>query len=261
MHAGKPASIDTVAPDSGVNRKAVEGYFDLLDCLLIAFRLPFFRRRAERALTSHPKSYFIDAGVYRAIGPRGPLDPVVEIDGAAIEALVAQELRAVNDGLQFGYDLSFWRTRSGQEVDFVLCGGRGLLAIDVKRSSKYRESDLGSLRAFGQDYRWPSATCSTEASASTGSTISTSSRWSRPCRICSCSSTPAALELGPGRAATDSRGVLVRLTETVLVTGTTWNLPSSCLGREGTQSSTLQNGPQARRRPDLTARPPQFGDD
>ncbi len=145
-------SMTSVGRESGVNRKTVEGYFDLLEDLLIAFRLPVFQRRAKRELTSHPKFYFFDAGVYRAIRPRGPLDPVEEIDGAAIETLVAQELRAVNDGLQLGYQLSFWRTRAGQEVDFVLYGEKGLIAIEVKRSSRYREQDLAALRLFGEDY-------------------------------------------------------------------------------------------------------------
>jgi uncharacterized protein len=145
-------SMTTVARDSGVSRKTVEGYFDLLEDLLIAFRLPVFQRRAKRELTAHPKFYFFDAGVYRAIRPKGPLDPVEEIDGAAIETLVAQELRAINEAFQLGYQLSFWRTRAGQEVDFVLYGERGLVAIEVKRSSHYREQDLGALRVFGQDY-------------------------------------------------------------------------------------------------------------
>jgi uncharacterized protein len=145
-------SMTTVARDSGVNRKTVEGYFDLLEDLLIAFRLPVFQRRAKRELTAHPKFYFFDAGVFRTIRPKGPLDPAEEIDGAAIETLVAQELRAINDSLQFGYQLSFWRTRTGQEVDFVLYGENGLIAIEVKRSSHYREQDLAGLRAFADDY-------------------------------------------------------------------------------------------------------------
>ena len=99
----------------------------------------------------------IDAGVYRALRPRGPLDTAEEIDGAAVETLVAQELRAVNDNLGLGYALHFWHTRDHREVDFVLYGERGLVAIEVKRSSSYRASDLASLRLFRSDY--PMARC------------------------------------------------------------------------------------------------------
>lgn len=154
---GSVLSVTTVARDCGVSRKTVEGYFDLLDDLLIAFRLPVFQRRAKRDLTVHPKFYFFDAGVYRSIRPRGPLDSAEEIDGAAIETLVAQELRATNDSLELGYSVAFWRTRAGHEVDFVLYGERGLVAIEVKRSAHYQEKDLAGLRLFVGDY--PMARC------------------------------------------------------------------------------------------------------
>jgi predicted AAA+ superfamily ATPase len=139
---GSVLSIATLARDIGLARKTVEGYFDLLEDLLIAVRLPVFTRRAKRALTSHAKFYFFDAGVYRTLRPKGPLDAVEDIDGPAIETLVLQELRATNDK---------------HEVDFVLYGERGLIAIEVKRASRYTERDLAALRLFKSDY--PVARC------------------------------------------------------------------------------------------------------
>lgn len=150
---GSVLSVSATARDLGLPRKTVEGYFTLLEDLLIAIRLPVFTRRARRALTAHPKFYFFDAGVYRALRPRGPLDAPEDIDGPAIETLVMQELRAVNDNLALGYTVSYWRTRDGREVDFVLYGPRGLVAIDVTRSSRLRDDDLSALRVFGEDYR------------------------------------------------------------------------------------------------------------
>lgn len=150
-------SVSPIARDLGMSRKTVEGYFELLYDLLIAFRLPVFTRRARRAMTAHPKFYFFDAGVYRALRPRGPLDPAEEIDGAAIETLVASELRATNDNLNLGYEIFHWRTRDHREVDFVLYGERGLVAIEVKRASVFRGSDLDTLRLFLGDY--PMARC------------------------------------------------------------------------------------------------------
>ncbi len=150
-------SVSSVARDVGISRKTVEGYFDLLDDLLLAVRLPVFTRRAKRAVTSHPKFYYFDAGVFRALRPKGPLDAVEEIDGSALETLVMQELRATNANLDLGYEIFFWHTRDHQEVDFVLYGQRGLVAIEVKRSGFYRDADLASLRLFKGDY--PAARC------------------------------------------------------------------------------------------------------
>jgi predicted AAA+ superfamily ATPase len=119
--------------------------------LLLGVRLPVFRRRAKRKLVAHPKFYYFDAGVFRALRPRGPFDVGEEIDGAALETLVLQELRAQNSNLGLDYELHFWRTSDGREVDFVLYGPRGLIAIEVKRSHLFREQDLGSLRTFLED--------------------------------------------------------------------------------------------------------------
>lgn len=150
-------SVATVARDLGLARKTVESYFDLLDDLLLAIRLPVFARRAKRPMTAHPKFFFFDAGVYRALRPRGPLDSVEEIDGPAVETLVLEELRATNDNLGLGYDLFHWHTRDHKEVDFVLYGERGLLAFEVKRTARFRDRDLAPLRLFAHDY--PMARC------------------------------------------------------------------------------------------------------
>src|SRR5262249_15887717 len=66
-----------------------------------------------------------------------------------------QELRATNANHGFEYDLSYWHTRDHQEVDFILYGERGLIAIEVKRSGFFREDDLAPLRLFRGDYPMP----------------------------------------------------------------------------------------------------------
>lgn len=149
---GAVLNVASVARECGVQRKVVEGYFDILDDLLIAHRLPVFTKRARRRLVAHPKFYFFDVGLYRTLRPKGPLDLPGEIDGAAFETLFLQELRAVNDSLGFGYDLSYWRTSNGAEVDFVLHGERGFFAIEVKRTGRARGADLAGLKAFRRDY-------------------------------------------------------------------------------------------------------------
>jgi predicted AAA+ superfamily ATPase len=145
-------NMAAVARESAVGAKVVEDYFSILEDLLIAVRLPVFTRRAKRKVISHPKFYFFDPGVFQAIRPRGPLDSIDEISGAALETLVLQQLRALNDYLSWGYRLHYWRTAGGDEVDFVLYGERGLIAIEVKMTSRVRAEDLRGLRRFLGDY-------------------------------------------------------------------------------------------------------------
>ena len=141
-----------VARECAVSTKVVEDYFSILEDLLIAIRLPVFSKRAKRRLTTHPKFYYFDAGVFQAIRPRGPLDAPSEIHGAALETLFLQEARAVNDYKGLGYRLHYWRTAAGNEVDFVLYGERGLHAFEVKMTDKVRSDDLNSLLRFREDF-------------------------------------------------------------------------------------------------------------
>ncbi len=123
---------------------------------MLAFRLPVFARRAKRELATHTKFYFFDAGVFRANRPAGPLDSASELDGAALEGLGAQHLRAWCDYSGGDLKLHYWQTRGKVEVDFVLYGNRHFHALEVKNSDRVRPEDLRSLSAFGEDY--PEAT-------------------------------------------------------------------------------------------------------
>jgi predicted AAA+ superfamily ATPase len=146
-----------IARDSEVGRKAVEGYISVLEDIMLAHRLPVFTKRAKRILISHPKFYFFDVGVFRAIRPKGPLDSPHEIDGIALENLVMQHLIAWNAYRGNENKLYFWRTKSGTEVDFIIYGPDTLNAIEVKNSKYIRPGDLKGLKAFKNDY--PEANC------------------------------------------------------------------------------------------------------
>lgn len=152
---GSVLNTSGVARESAVERKVVENYFSILEDLLIGCRLPVFTKKAKRRMVSHHKFYFFDVGVYRTIRPSGPLDMPEEMEGLAFEALVFQELRAINDYLRLGYELYYWHTSSQVEVDFVLYGNKGLKAFEVKRTSRLQENMLRGLKAFLKDY--PSA--------------------------------------------------------------------------------------------------------
>ncbi|HSB70895.1 MAG TPA: AAA family ATPase [Candidatus Methylomirabilis sp.] len=145
-------SISNVARECEVERKVVEGYLSVLEDILLGWRLPVFTKRAKRALIAHPKFYLFDAGVYRSLRPHGPLDRPEEIEGQALEGMIAQHLKAWIAYSRVARDLFFWRTRSGVEVDFVVYGPDGLWALEVKNARKVHSADVRSLLAFREDY-------------------------------------------------------------------------------------------------------------
>jgi predicted AAA+ superfamily ATPase len=149
---GAVLNVANVARECQIERKTVAAYIEVLEDLLLSFRLPVFTRRAKRATSLHPKFFLFDAGVFRSLRPRGPLDRPEEIDGAALEGLVAQHLRAWLAYRTDDAQLFFWRTRSGVEVDFVLYGAAGLWALEVKNTARVQAADLRGLETFGADY-------------------------------------------------------------------------------------------------------------
>ena len=145
-------NVSNLARECQVERKVAEGYVEMLSDLLLAFTLPVFTRRARRRMTTHPKIYLVDAGLFHSLRPTGPLDRPEELAGVALEGLVAQHLRAWIAYSNRDDTLSFWRTRAGNEVDFVLYGESGLYAIEVKSSATLHPRDFSGRRAFTEDY-------------------------------------------------------------------------------------------------------------
>ncbi len=147
----------SIGRDCQVSNKTVENYLSILHDLLLCFQLPIFTKKAKRTLSSHPKFYYFDTGVYLSTRPKGPLDKPEEIGGHALETLVAQNLTAWIDYSKHPGQLFFWRTKSGLEVDFIVYGEIGFYAIEVKNSARIRDDDLRGLVEFKKDY--PACEC------------------------------------------------------------------------------------------------------
>jgi predicted AAA+ superfamily ATPase len=145
-------NVNNIAKEAQVKRTTVDNYLQILDDLLIAFRLNIFTRKAKRALVSHPKFYFFDAGVFRSLRPKGPMDKEAELEGPALEGLIAQHLRAWVQLQREPHQFCYWRTKSQIEVDFIIYGPKGFWAIDVKRGKDVSLQDLKGLQIFREEY-------------------------------------------------------------------------------------------------------------
>ena len=73
---GQVVNISGLARDCGVARTTVQGYLDILEDTLLAFRLPAFEARLRVRERRHPKLYWVDPGLVRAVKrQRGPVAP------------------------------------------------------------------------------------------------------------------------------------------------------------------------------------------
>ncbi len=150
---GAVLNITNVSRECSVHRKVVDSYFSILRDTLLSYELKPFTKKGKRKLVQSVKFYFFDVGVFQTLRPKGPLDPVREREGTALETLVLQEIIAQNNYKNWGYEIFYWRTQNHKnEVDFILYGEKGLKAVEVKLSNKVRPQDCKGLLEFSTDY-------------------------------------------------------------------------------------------------------------
>jgi len=149
---GQLLNQSEIARECHIGRKSVESYIQILEDLLLAHQIPVFTKRAKRQMVRHNKFYYFDTGVFRDLRPRGQLDRPEEIAGQALEGLILQHLLAWNEYEIIRGDVYFWRTKSGQEVDFIVYGENVFWALEVKNTGTIRKKDLSGLKSFLADY-------------------------------------------------------------------------------------------------------------
>jgi predicted AAA+ superfamily ATPase len=143
---GQITNVSGIARDAAVARPTVQGYFEILIDTLIGSWLPAWRPRTKVKETAHPKFYFFDTGVARALARR-LREPVSDEErGHLLETYVLHELRAFIERSGCGGELCFWRTPSGSEIDFVWTRGKRSIGIEVKASPRWRREDGRVLR-------------------------------------------------------------------------------------------------------------------
>ncbi len=144
-------NVSSLARDAGVARTTVLGYLEVLEDTLVAYRLPAFTPRLRVKERKHPKLYWVDAGLVRALkNVRGK--PVPEERGHLFEGFIAGVLRAYRDYRGLFDNWYYWASSSGRrvEVDFLLEKGGDFVAIEVKGSPRPSRAESPGLAAIAE---------------------------------------------------------------------------------------------------------------
>ena len=152
--SGRQIDHSKVSTEAEIERTTAGRYFEILEDTLLINRLdPFSSKGAlggVRRIIKHPRFYFFDQGVLNALLQNFKVDNLRK--GLLFEHLVYNQLIS----LAKGYDqlsklrISFYRTESGAEVDFVIEENEQLYAIEVKCSSNVGTNDLKGLASFSK---------------------------------------------------------------------------------------------------------------
>ncbi len=137
MH-GQIINVSNTAQDAQVARQTVQGYFEILEDTLIAYRLAAYKPKLKVKESAHPKFYLFDNGLVNAL--RGTLRNSIlgsADKGFLLETLVLNELRAYNSYNNLGLEFFYWCSGK-QEIDFIIKNGAKVFALEVKASERWR---------------------------------------------------------------------------------------------------------------------------
>jgi len=149
---GELTNFANIARECGVDSKTVKEYYQILcDTLLGRFVAPYKKRQDRQLITKAAKFYLFDVGIAGVLTHRRIEAPRGEQFGRALEHLVLMELCAHASYSELAYPISFWRTKAGREVDFVL--GSGEIAVEGKGSPWVDDRDVKSLASFAEEYK------------------------------------------------------------------------------------------------------------
>jgi len=155
FRTGRLLNLSDFSRETGLPFTTLRRYMNLLEVTYQVFRLhPYFANIGKR-LVKMPKLYFSDTGM--ACHLTGA-DSISSLDaqgniGAMVETWVAAELLKLLTVSGHNLQLYFWRSQSGQEVDFLIEKGREMVAVEVKWGQRIDERDIANLKQCSQSLK------------------------------------------------------------------------------------------------------------
>lgn len=155
FRTGQVINFSEVSRELGIPFSTLRRYMDLLEVTYqIYFLRPYFVNIGKR-LIKMPKLYFGDTGMashLSAVDDWRTLERQGRV-GSMVETWVASELRKLVSLGEMRYQLYYWRTYAGREVDFIIEHGENVVAVEVKWSHKLEAPDLKSLKDCARDLK------------------------------------------------------------------------------------------------------------
>lgn len=148
---GEIVNYTNIASECGVSSVTIKEYFQILEDTLMGRFVPSFQKKPKRRVIVAPKFYYFDIGIANYLLKRGSIEVGSEAFGSAFEHFIYQELYAHSSYSDLKYSISYWRTTSQIEVDFIL--GNHEVAIEVNGTSNVQSRHLKGLKSFSEEYK------------------------------------------------------------------------------------------------------------
>lgn len=151
---GEMVNYSNIAREVGIDAKTIKEYYQILVDTLVGYLIYPYAKKVQRAVISHiPKFYYFDVGVASRVAKTRVSALEGSHTGKLLEHYVLMELKAYIGLNDSDYDLFYWRTSTGLEIDFILSDGiNAPIPIEVKISQNIHKTELKGLKAFMKEH-------------------------------------------------------------------------------------------------------------
>ena len=149
---GQLVNNSEIANTLNLSRLTVEKYTFLLQNTFVLDLMKPYYTNIRSEISKMPKIYFEDVGICNAVSGNFNI-----INNPAITGMLAENYVFNQLNKKYKTELKFWRTKTKQEVDFVLEADNKIIPVEVKYREIYRSKIPGGLRSFIMRYHSPLA--------------------------------------------------------------------------------------------------------
>jgi predicted AAA+ superfamily ATPase len=147
LRIGQMLNQTELGRDVALPQPTVHRYLNLLETSYQLVRIPAYAVNRTKRLIKTPKLYWADTGLAMHLAG------IDEPEGPQLENLVLNDLLAWRDSRTKPAEVLYWRTATGEEVDFVLEVDRKVIPIEVKATARPRVDDAKHLKSFREEYK------------------------------------------------------------------------------------------------------------
>jgi len=147
---GQLLNLSALGDDAGVSHNTAREWISVLEAGYIVHRLPPHHRNFNKRLVKTPKLYFLDTGLAAwLLGVETPMQLSSHpLRGALFEAWVVAEHLKKRLNTARPSNLSFWRDRSGHEVDLLVEQGGEVQPVEIKSGATISRDALRGLEKW-----------------------------------------------------------------------------------------------------------------
>ena len=141
-----------------VNESTIKNYLDIAHGTMIWRNIPSFERSKIKSIIKMPKGIFRDSGLNNYLQNLTSFEKLNNspLVGQNFESFIIEEIiRGIQASSAIRWDYSYFRTKSGSEVDLIISGEFGILPIEIKYGTDTRRKQLTGLQKFINDNQLP----------------------------------------------------------------------------------------------------------